>query len=81
MRLPRGSASSLLSLAAGLIVAGSVATTWLPVIRYAEEREIQSLSRRLVLMAQLAGAQLTSRRSAPSPVDGLGSPDEVQARL
>ena len=67
-------------MAAGLIAAGSVATTWLPVIQYAEEREIQSLSRRLVLMAQLAGEQLTSGLSA-SLSDGLGSPDQLQNRL
>jgi signal transduction histidine kinase len=80
LRLPRGSASSLLSLAAGLIAAGSVATTWLPMIQYAEEREVQALSRRLVLMARLGGEQLVGGHS-PSPVVDLGSPSRVQARL
>ena len=57
-----------------------MATTWLPVIRYAEEREVQSLSRRLVLMAQLTGEQLISSRS-PSPIVGLGTSSQIQARL
>ncbi|MFT5683819.1 MAG: signal transduction histidine kinase [Myxococcota bacterium] len=80
MRLPRGSVSSLLSLAAGMIAAGSVATTWLPMIQYAEEREVQSLSRRLVLMASLSGEKLIGGHS-PSPVVDLGSSNRVQARL
>ena len=72
MQLPRGSASTLLSLAAGLAAAASVATTWLPVIRYAEQQEISVLSRQLALTTRLAAESL-----AHQPDDAL--PAAVQA--
>ena len=64
MRLPRGSASSLLSLTAGLAAAAAVATTWLPVIRYAELREAEILSRQLALTVSLTAEQLSMQGGA-----------------
>lgn len=73
MRLPRGSASTLLSLGAGLAAAAAVATTWLPVIRYAELREAEVLSRQLALTATLTAAQLSGTAAGGDPTDTLTS--------
>ena len=67
MRLPRGSASSLLSLIAGLAAAAAVATTWLPVIHYAELRESETLSRQLELTARLTAEQSIMQDSDALP--------------
>lgn len=64
MRLPRGSASTLLSLIAGLAAAVAVATTWLPVIRYAEMHEADILSRQLSQIARLTAEQVSMEDSA-----------------
>ena len=74
MRLPRGSVSSLLSLAAGIAAAAAVATTWLPVIRYAEQQEAAILARQLAMTASLT-AQALSRPAA------LDDPQEAIAAL
>lgn len=54
MRLPQGSASSMLSLAAGGIVAAVIATAWMPMLQSSGAREIQAQGERLTLVARLA---------------------------
>jgi len=54
--------------------------TWLPMIQYAEEREVQALSRRLVLMARLGGQQLIGGYPPASMLE-LGSAHQTQSRL
>ena len=58
MRFPRGSASTLLTLAAGGIAALAVGLTGLPLVRAAADREEESLSRQLSVAARLSAAQL-----------------------
>ena len=57
-----------------------MATTWLPVIQYAKEREVQALAQRLELLARMGGEQLT-RDHIPAPFTDLGSASLVQKRL
>lgn len=66
MRLPRGVASSLLSLAVGLSAMAVVAITWLPLLQYAQQQEQRVLSRHLLLTTNLAAAQFASPANVSS---------------
>lgn len=54
MRLPRGSASTMLTLAAGGMAAAAVGATGFPMVRDAAQRESHALGSRLALVAELA---------------------------
>lgn len=60
IRLPPGSASSFISLAAGGIAASAVALAWLPLLTESSQREVEQETRHLQALAQLA------TREAPS---------------
>jgi len=54
VRFPQGSASSLISLAAGAITASAVALAWLPLLTESAQRELTNEARQLHALAQLA---------------------------
>ena len=53
-RFPQGSASSLISLAAGAIAASAVALAWLPLLTESSQRELTNEARQLYTLARLA---------------------------
>lgn len=54
MRLPRGSAFTLLSLATGIVASLAVATSWLPMMQERERSALEDQARELELVAVLA---------------------------
>ena len=71
LRFPRGSASSLISLAAGAIAASAVALAWLPLLTESAQRELTNESRQLLTLAQLARTEATEHPT--------GSPERSEA--
>jgi len=57
VRFPRGSASSLISLAAGAIAASAVALAWLPLLTESSQRELTNEARQLHTLVRLASAE------------------------
>ncbi|MCK6506804.1 HAMP domain-containing histidine kinase [Myxococcota bacterium] len=60
MRLPRGSALTLISVATGVVAAVAVGTAWFPLIREREARALDDQARQLELVTLLAGDRLLS---------------------
>lgn len=54
IRFPKGSASSLISLAAGAIAASAVALAWLPLLTESSQRELANEARHLSKLARIA---------------------------
>ncbi len=71
VRFPRGSASSLISLAAGAIAASAVALAWLPLLTESAHRELTNEAHHLHTLARVARAET----GTPAP----GSPEEAAA--
>ncbi len=67
IRIPRGSVSSLISLAAGAIAASAVALAWLPLLTESAQRELTNEAHHLHTLVRLA--QTEARRH---PVDSAG---------
>lgn len=61
MRLPRGSALTLISIATGVVAAVAVGTAWFPLIREREARALDAQARQLELVTLLAGDRLVSQ--------------------
>ena len=64
-RFPQGSASSVISLAAGAIAASAVAFAWLPLLTESAQRELDNEARQLHALARIAKAEV-----AQHPDDG-----------
>lgn len=61
MRLPRGSAFTLISVATGVVAAVAVGTAWFPLIREREVRALDDQARQLELVTLLAMDRLMSQ--------------------
>jgi signal transduction histidine kinase len=68
LRIPSGSISTLLSLAAGAVAAGAVAAAWLPLVAESEQRELEAEGRRLEVLAHLGALRVR---------DGLGTQAQI----
>ncbi len=75
MRLPRGSASTVLTLASGGLAAVAVGATALPMVGETAQRERQALLTRVTLVAELAALQLGDEPSDGAPT-GEGAIDD-----
>jgi signal transduction histidine kinase len=58
MRIPRGSASSIISLGAGLVAASALAVAWLPLLRESAQRELELSEAAADLVDRLAFARV-----------------------
>lgn len=68
MRLPRGSALTLISVATGVVAAAAVGTAWFPLIREREARALDAQASQLKLVTLLAGDNLLSNVDATGKV-------------
>lgn len=67
MRLPRGSAFTLLSIATGVVAALAVGTTWFPMMQERERRALDDQARELELVAALAMDRLVGELLETDP--------------
>lgn len=77
MRLPRGSASTALTVAAGGLAAAAVGATGLPMVQEAALRERAALTERVSLVAELASQQLAADPEAMARMGELPGVDEL----
>lgn len=68
-RFPQGSASSVISLAAGAIAASAVAFAWLPLLTESAQRELANEARQLHTLARIAKAEVERHPDDPAAQD------------
>jgi len=69
IRFPQGSASSVISLAAGAIAASAVAIAWLPLLTESAQRELANEARQLHTLARIAKVEAERHPSEPAAQD------------